>query len=218
MAKPSTPVALGGAGGRGTRAGARRSTARRRGRYPGPLFGPSGPRSPFRRRARSELGFHWQRGGPGPLRALAAGRVSGSRGSRGTAEGRCGPLLAPAPRAPDGGRDLFGLKRAQGVHRPGARGPDPRATEPMARRFSSWTRCEHRCPPTAPGPVRVLGSAFSAAVLGVERPRVALLSVGEEQKKGRVDVVEAHEVLTGSGGSASSGISRAGTCSLAWRM
>jgi glycerol-3-phosphate acyltransferase PlsX len=34
----------------------------------------------------------------------------------------------------------------------------------------------------------------------VENPRVALLSVGEEQKKGRTDVVEANEVLTGSDG------------------
>ena len=34
-------------------------------------------------------------------------------------------------------------------------------------------------------------------MLDVENPRVALLSVGEEQKKGRGDVVEAHESLAG---------------------
>jgi glycerol-3-phosphate acyltransferase PlsX len=45
-----------------------------------------------------------------------------------------------------------------------------------------------------------LGSAFCTAVLGLESPRVALLSVGEEQKKGRADVVEAHEALTGADG------------------
>jgi glycerol-3-phosphate acyltransferase PlsX len=45
-----------------------------------------------------------------------------------------------------------------------------------------------------------LGAAFCSAVLGVESPRVALLSVGEEQKKGRADVVEAHEALTGADG------------------
>lgn len=37
-------------------------------------------------------------------------------------------------------------------------------------------------------------------MLGVERPRVGLLSVGEEQKKGRPDVVEAHAALQGSSG------------------
>jgi glycerol-3-phosphate acyltransferase PlsX len=51
-----------------------------------------------------------------------------------------------------------------------------------------------------------LGSAFSESVLDVERPRVALLSVGEEQKKGNPDVVEAHAALeharTRSGGRA----------------
>jgi glycerol-3-phosphate acyltransferase PlsX len=40
-----------------------------------------------------------------------------------------------------------------------------------------------------------LGAAFSAAVLDVERPRVALLSVGEEPKKGTQDVIEAHAAL-----------------------
>jgi phosphate acyltransferase len=45
-----------------------------------------------------------------------------------------------------------------------------------------------------------LGAAFSAAVLGVERPRVGLLSVGEEAGKGREEVVAAHEILSGSAG------------------
>jgi glycerol-3-phosphate acyltransferase PlsX len=43
-----------------------------------------------------------------------------------------------------------------------------------------------------------LGAAFSQAVLDVERPRVALLSVGEEQKKGSQQVVDAHEALSDS--------------------
>jgi phosphate acyltransferase len=42
-----------------------------------------------------------------------------------------------------------------------------------------------------------LGAAFSEVVLDVERPRVALLSVGEEQKKGSQQVVDAHETLSG---------------------
>jgi glycerol-3-phosphate acyltransferase PlsX len=41
-----------------------------------------------------------------------------------------------------------------------------------------------------------LGAAFSAAVLGVESPRVGLLSVGEESGKGRAEVVEANETLS----------------------
>jgi glycerol-3-phosphate acyltransferase PlsX len=40
-----------------------------------------------------------------------------------------------------------------------------------------------------------MGAAFSERVLGVERPRVGLLSVGEEPEKGTADVVAAHEQL-----------------------
>jgi len=45
-----------------------------------------------------------------------------------------------------------------------------------------------------------LGAAFSQAVLGVQRPRVGLLSVGEEAGKGREEVVDAHAVLSASPG------------------
>ncbi len=40
-----------------------------------------------------------------------------------------------------------------------------------------------------------LGASFSTAVLGIERPRVALLSVGEEPGKGTPQIVEAHAAL-----------------------
>jgi phosphate acyltransferase len=45
-----------------------------------------------------------------------------------------------------------------------------------------------------------LGAAFSEAVLGVERPRVGLLSVGEEAGKGRTEVVAANALLAESEG------------------
>jgi phosphate acyltransferase len=45
-----------------------------------------------------------------------------------------------------------------------------------------------------------LGAAFSEAVLGVERPRVALLSVGEEGGKGTNEVVDAHDALADADG------------------
>jgi glycerol-3-phosphate acyltransferase PlsX len=45
-----------------------------------------------------------------------------------------------------------------------------------------------------------MGSAFSRAVMGVEEPRVALLSNGEEPAKGTPDLISAHEELAGTGG------------------
>ena len=45
-----------------------------------------------------------------------------------------------------------------------------------------------------------MGAAFMEVVLGVERPRVALLSNGEEPTKGPEDVVAAHAALTANPG------------------
>lgn len=44
----------------------------------------------------------------------------------------------------------------------------------------------------------IMGSAFARGVLGIARPRVGLMSVGEEETKGSELVREAHEVLKGS--------------------
>jgi glycerol-3-phosphate acyltransferase PlsX len=43
-----------------------------------------------------------------------------------------------------------------------------------------------------------MGAAFTESVLGVGRPRIALLSVGEEAEKGTPEIVAAHEQLAGS--------------------
>ena len=45
-----------------------------------------------------------------------------------------------------------------------------------------------------------MGAAFMEVVMGVERPRVALLSNGEEPSKGPEDVVAAHEALSANPG------------------
>ena len=44
-----------------------------------------------------------------------------------------------------------------------------------------------------------MGSAFAQAVMGVEQPRVALLSNGEEPAKGTPELVEVHEQLAAGG-------------------
>jgi phosphate acyltransferase len=92
---------------------------------------------------------------------------------------------------------LFALKRSQGVHRPGlaAQIPAPGRDGPPLVFLDAGANTEAR--PQHLVQFAFLGSAFAQAVLGVEAPRVALLSVGEEQKKGRADVVEANEALAG---------------------
>jgi glycerol-3-phosphate acyltransferase PlsX len=122
------------------------------------------------------------------------------RGAAAVAEGRCSALVSAGSTGATMTAALFAMKRAQGVHRPALAvqipvpGRDGTPLVFLDAGANTDVRPQHLIQ------FAFLGSAFCRAVLGVEDPRVALLSVGEEQKKGRADVVEAHEALTGSEG------------------
>ncbi len=122
------------------------------------------------------------------------------RGASAVAEGECSALVSAGSTGATMTAALFALKRAQGVHRPAlaVQIPVPDTDGPPLLFLDCGANTDVR--PQHLIQFAFLGSAFSAAVLGVESPRVALLSVGEEQKKGRADVVEAHEALTGAEG------------------
>jgi len=84
------------------------------------------------------------------------------------------------------------LRRLHGVHRPGIAVmiPVPGAPTLMVDVGANVeVRPEHLVQ------FAYMGSAFMEAVHGVARPRVGLLSIGEESKKGTPDVVAAHERL-----------------------
>src|SRR4051795_2171776 len=119
------------------------------------------------------------------------------RGAAAVAEGRCSALVSAGSTGATMTAALFALKRAQGVHRPAlaVQIPVPRREGPPLVFLDCGANTDVR--PQHLIQFAFLGAAFSAAVLGAESPRVALLSVGEEQKKGRADVVEAHEALSG---------------------
>ena len=118
------------------------------------------------------------------------------RAAAAVAEGTCGSLVSAGSTGATMTAALFALKRAQGVHRPAlaVQIPVPGAEGPPLLFLDCGANTDVR--PQHLIQFAFLGSAFSAAVLGTESPRVALLSVGEEQKKGRWDVVEAHDALT----------------------
>ncbi len=91
------------------------------------------------------------------------------------------------------------LRRLKGVHRPGVAVllPIPGAPVLMVDVGANVeVRPEHLVQ------FAYMGSAFMEGVHGVVRPRVALLSVGEEPNKGTADVVAAHERLAAAGGAA----------------
>jgi phosphate acyltransferase len=122
------------------------------------------------------------------------------RAAAAVADGTCSSMASVGSTGATMTAALFALKRAKGVHRPAlaVQIPIPGATSPPLLFLDAGANTDVR--PQHLIQFAFLGSAFSRAVLGVENPRVALLSVGEEQKKGRPDVVDAHEELSRANG------------------
>ena len=112
------------------------------------------------------------------VESVAAGRADAlvSGGSTGTA-------LAAS---------LFSFKRARGVHRPALAVLVPVPGSPFLL-LDAGANVEVR--PEHLVQFAHMGAAFMEVVMGVERPRVALLSNGAEPTKGPEDVVAAHAVL-----------------------
>ncbi|MGI8659810.1 MAG: phosphate acyltransferase [Thermoleophilaceae bacterium] len=121
-----------------------------------------------------------------PLASIvqAAGAVADGRAGALVSAGSTGPTLAAATLA---------IKRIRGVHRPALAVLLPIPTRPVLlldAGASIEARPEHLVQ------FAHMGAAFMRVVQGVERPRVGLLSVGEEAGKGTPGVLEAGERLT----------------------
>ena len=116
------------------------------------------------------------------------------------AEGRADALVSPGPTGATMTAALFALRRTHGVRRPALAvqlvvpGSDGTPTLLLDAGANTDARTGDLVQ------FAYLGAAFSRAVLGVERPRVALLSVGEEAKKGSAAVVDAHSELAAAEG------------------
>jgi glycerol-3-phosphate acyltransferase PlsX len=110
--------------------------------------------------------------------------------ARAVAEGRAEGLVSAGSTGAALAASLFHIKRLKGVHRPAIAALLPVPGHPtllLDAGANVEVRPEHLIQ------FAYMGSAFMQAVHGLERPRVGLLSVGEEPKKGTPDVVEAHE-------------------------
>jgi glycerol-3-phosphate acyltransferase PlsX len=119
---------------------------------------------------------------------LAAADVAAGRSAALVSSGSTGATMAAA---------TFGLRRLKGVQRPALAVQLPVPGKPVLFLdvgANVEVRAQHLVQ------FAFLGAAFSAAVLGVERPRVGLLSVGEEAGKGREEVVAANDVLAAAKG------------------
>jgi glycerol-3-phosphate acyltransferase PlsX len=92
------------------------------------------------------------------------------------------------------------LRRIHGVRRPAlaVQLPAPSKTGSPTLMLDAGANTDAR--PTDLVQFAFLGAAFSQAVLGIDRPRVALLSIGEEAKKGTADLREVHATLSAAEG------------------
>jgi glycerol-3-phosphate acyltransferase PlsX len=119
------------------------------------------------------------------------------RAAHDVAEGRSDALASVGSTGAAMAAATFGLRRLQGVQRPAlaAQLPLPgRSVLFLDVGANVEFRAQHLVQ------FAFLGAAFSAAVLGVPNPKVALLSVGEESGKGTAEVIEAHRTLAGAEG------------------
>ena len=118
----------------------------------------------------------------------AAADVAAGRSAAMVSHGSTGATMAAA---------TFGLRRLKGVQRPALAVQLPVPGKPVLFLdvgANVEVRAQHLVQ------FAFLGAAFSQAVLGVGRPRVGLLSVGEEAGKGRDEVTAAHALLAAADG------------------
>jgi phosphate acyltransferase len=112
--------------------------------------------------------------------------------SRAVAAGEADALVCAGGTGAALAAGLFNVKRAKGVYRPALALPLPVPGHPVTLLdvgANVQARGEHLVQ------FAFMGGAFAAAVLGVERPRVALLSNGEERSRGSEMVMRAGEEL-----------------------
>jgi phosphate acyltransferase len=117
--------------------------------------------------------------------------------SKAVADGRADALVSGGSTGAALAAGLFHVKRARGIHRPALAIAMPVPGAPVLL-LDVGANVEVR--PEQLVQFAYMGAAFAQAVLGVERPRVALLSNGEEPGRGTPEVVAAHQRLADAAG------------------
>jgi glycerol-3-phosphate acyltransferase PlsX len=148
---------------------------------------------------------------PDPARAARAyPEASIVQAARAVADGRAQALVCAGGTGAALAAGLFNVKRARGIHRPALALALPVPGRPVTLLdvgASAQARPEHLVQ------FAFMGAALARVVLGVERPRVGLLSNGEESGRGNPLVVAANAELAqrlAAGQSAQNGSTMAG--------
>src|SRR5437764_14967063 len=118
--------------------------------------------------------------------------------ARAVAEGRAQALVSGGSTGSALAAGLFNLRRDRGIHRPALALPVPMPGSTPVLLLDVGANVT--CRPEHLVQFAHMGSAFCQAVMGIDSPRVALLSNGEEPAKGTPDLVSVHEQLAGASG------------------
>ena len=128
-----------------------------------------------------------------PVRAVRSRpQASIVQAAKAVADGRAEALVSAGSTGPTLAAATLSIKRLRGVHRPAIAALLPLPTGPallLDAGANTEVRPEHLVQ------FAYMGVAFMEAVVGTERPRVGLLSVGSEAGKGTPDVLAARERL-----------------------
>ncbi len=128
-----------------------------------------------------------------PVRAMrSAPGASIVMACRAVAEGRAQALVCAGGTGAALAAGLFNIKRAKGIYRPALAIPLPVPHDPVTLLdvgANAECRREHIVQ------FAFMGAALARVVLGVEHPRIGLLSNGEEPARGSALVVESHAEL-----------------------
>jgi glycerol-3-phosphate acyltransferase PlsX len=118
--------------------------------------------------------------------------------ARAVAEGRAEALVSGGSTGSALAAALFNLRRDRGIYRPALALPLPIPGSSPVLLLDVGANVT--CRPEHMVQFAHMGSAFAQAVMGIESPRVALLSNGEEPAKGTPELVSVHEQLAGPAG------------------
>ncbi len=117
------------------------------------------------------------------------------RAVKAVADGEADAVVSPGNTGAILAAGLVHLRRVPGVRRPAIAVPIPARQGPsvlLDAGANADCRAEHLLQ------FATMGAVFAEEILGVARPSVRLLSIGEEPEKGNQLTLEAHALLTGS--------------------
>jgi glycerol-3-phosphate acyltransferase PlsX len=118
--------------------------------------------------------------------------------AKSVANGRAQALVSGGSTGSALAAGLFNLKRDRGIYRPALALPIPVPSAQPVLLLDVGANVT--CRPEHMIQFAHMGSAFAQAVMGIDTPRVALLSNGEEPDKGTPELVSVHEQLAGPAG------------------